>query len=139
MRRVAAAVPGAQGDAFREHFIGLLLANLDPADLGFLTRIAILDHLHAGLCDALLAVRRRRRAPGCGCRATRRSSSPPKAANGCACTAWRAMCCANASPPCRAAERATVHARAADWLAAHGLLEAAAGHALAGGADRPRL
>jgi LuxR family maltose regulon positive regulatory protein len=40
----------AQGDALRERLVGLLLANLDPADRAFLTRIAILDHHHPDLC-----------------------------------------------------------------------------------------
>ena len=53
--RVATAAPAAQGNALREHFVALLLANLDAADVDFLTRIAILDHLHADLCRALVA------------------------------------------------------------------------------------
>ena len=76
--RNAAAAPGAQGDALRGHFVDLLLANLDPADVAFLTRIAMLDHLHADLCSAL--------APSTtgpsawrAWRATRRSSLWPKA------------------------------------------------------------
>ena len=48
--RVATAAPAAQGHLLREHFVALLLANLDKADVAFLTRIAILDHLHADLC-----------------------------------------------------------------------------------------
>ena len=44
----------AQGGALREQFLHLLLANLDPTDVAFLTRIAILDHLHPDLCRRLV-------------------------------------------------------------------------------------
>ena len=123
-----AAVPGTRGDAFREHFIGLLLANLDPADLAFLTRIAILDHLHAGLCDALL------QSDNAGERLLRLSRDTPVfvAAEG---GEWLRMhslardVLRERFAALPAAERAAVHARAADWLAAHGLLEDAASHA----------
>jgi len=40
----------AQGGALRDQFVNLLLANLDPADVAFVTRIAILDPLHPDLC-----------------------------------------------------------------------------------------
>ncbi|HEU5295190.1 MAG TPA: AAA family ATPase, partial [Burkholderiaceae bacterium] len=43
----------AHGGALREQFVQLLLANLDPADVAFLTRIAILDDLHPDLCARL--------------------------------------------------------------------------------------
>ena len=133
---LVAAVPGAQGDAFREHFIGLLLANLDPADLGFLTRVAILDHLHAGLCDALLEV------ADAGERLSRLSRDTPVfvAAEG---GEWLHVhslardVLRERFAALPGAERARVHTRAADWLAVHGLLEAAAGHAWrAGQTDR---
>ena len=51
--RLAGLSPLAQGGALRERFVELLLAPLDPADVAFLTRIAIVEALHAGLCRAL--------------------------------------------------------------------------------------
>ena len=36
-----------------DHFVKLLLANLDPGDSEFLVRISILDHLHPDLCRAV--------------------------------------------------------------------------------------
>lgn len=130
------ALLGPRGDAFRGHFIDLLLANLDPADLEFLTRIAILDHLHDGLCDAMLG------SADAGERLARLARDTPvfiAAESG----GWLRMhslahdALRERFAALPAAERATMHARAADWLAAHGLFEAAAGHALsAGQADR---
>jgi LuxR family maltose regulon positive regulatory protein len=122
------ALPPTRGEAFREHFVALLLANLDPADLKFLTRIAILDHLHAGLCDALLP------SDGAGERLLRVSRDTPVfvAAEG---GEWLRMhslardVLRERFAALPAPERAAVHARAADWLAAHGLLEDAASHA----------
>src|SRR4029434_1991531 len=46
---------GALGGELRDHLVRLLLANLDPADGDFLTRIAILDDLHPDLCRAVAA------------------------------------------------------------------------------------
>ncbi|MGZ5758639.1 MAG: AAA family ATPase [Caldimonas sp.] len=43
------------GSALRDHVVNLLLANLDPTDVAFLTRISILDNLHPALCNALVA------------------------------------------------------------------------------------
>ena len=42
------------GDSLRGRLMGLLLSNLDPSDLAFLTRVAILDYLHPDLCRALV-------------------------------------------------------------------------------------
>lgn len=130
--RAVAAAPLLQGDALRGHFIGLLLANLDPADADFLTRIAILDDLHADLCAALLASGD---APE---RLARLARETPVfvATEG---SEWLRMHSlarevlrerVSALP---APQRAADHARAADWLAAHGLFEAAARHALSAG------
>jgi LuxR family maltose regulon positive regulatory protein len=134
--RIAAAAPGVQGESLREHFIGLLLANLDPADVAFLTRIAILDPLHADLCDALLP------SGDTAERLARLAKDTPVfvAAEG---SDWLRMhslareVLRERFAELPAAERSTAHARAADWLAAHGQLEAAARHALsAGQSDR---
>ncbi|MFO1273106.1 MAG: LuxR C-terminal-related transcriptional regulator [Rubrivivax sp.] len=134
--RVAALTPGAQGGALREHFVDLLLAQLDAADVAFLTDIAMLDALHPALCQAVsgrddaaaLLARLVRDTPvfvaGEGSEWLRMHS----VARGLLRERFAAL---------PAEERAPLHARAADWLAGQGLLEAAAGHALAAGqADR---
>ena len=43
----------ALGGELHDHFVKLLLANLDPGDSDFLVHIAILDHLHPDLCRAV--------------------------------------------------------------------------------------
>ena len=130
--RVAALSPGAQGGALREHFVDLLLAHLDAGDVAFLTRIAIVEALHAGLCRALTgaddAVQRLARLV--------RDTPVFVAAEG---SDWLRMhslareVLRERFAALPADEQAAAHARAADWLAAHGLLEDAAGHALAAG------
>ena len=130
--RAVAAAPLLHGDALREHFIGLLLANLDPADVAFLTHTAILDDLHADLCAALLD------APDAAERLMRLARETPVfiATEG---SEWLRMhslareVLRERFAALPAAERSMAHARAADWLAARGLLEAAARHALSAG------
>ena len=130
--RVAALTPGAQGGALREHFVDLLLANLDAADVAFLTRIAMLELLHPALCVAVAG------RDDAAEQLARLARDTPVfvAAEG---NDWLRMHSLardllrerfDALP---ADERAALHARAADWLAADGLLEDAAGHALAAG------
>jgi LuxR family transcriptional regulator, maltose regulon positive regulatory protein len=130
--RIEAATPTSQGDALREHFIALLLANLDPGDAEFLVRIAILDHLHADLCRALVP------SDDAAERLARMARDTPVfvAAEG---GEWLRMHHLardvlrqrfTALPP---QEQAALHGRAADWLAAHGMVEAAARHALTAG------
>ena len=123
----------AQGGALREQFVHLLLANLDPADVAFLTRIAILDHLHPDLCRRAGAAGRRAASAWRGWRATRRCSSPARPASGCACTRWRATSCGSASRSCRPTSRPRCTRAPPKALAELGLLEAAARHALAAG------
>ncbi|MFI4931915.1 MAG: LuxR C-terminal-related transcriptional regulator [Burkholderiales bacterium] len=131
---VAMAAPTAHGDALRNHFIGLMLANLDPADVAFLTRIAILDYLHADLCHALLPSGDAAR------RLSRLSRDTPVfvAAEG---NEWLRMHnlardeLRQRFTVLPAQEQSTLHGRAADWLAANGLIEAAARHALTAGQD----
>ena len=130
--RAALAAPAAQGDALRDHFIGLMLARLDPADVEFLARISILDHLHAELCHAVV--------PGddAAGRLARLMRDTPvfvAAEN----SDWTRMhhvardVLRQRFDALPAAEQSALHGRAADWLAAHGMLEAAAGHALSAG------
>ena len=89
-----------RGGGLHEQFVGVLLANLAPDDLDLLTRIAFLDDLHPALCSVLVdrgdtAERLARMRPRhSGLRRGR------KRASGCACTRWRATCCASASPRC---------------------------------------
>ncbi len=45
-----AAQGGALAHPLRHQFVNLLLSNLDPSDVAFLTRIAALDFLHPELC-----------------------------------------------------------------------------------------
>ncbi len=130
--RLAAAGPLAQGVVLREHFVALLLADLDSADVDFLGRIAILDHLTSDLCQALL--------PGddAAGRLARMASETPIfiAVEG---GEWLRMhsfardVLRQRFATLPASEQETLHGRAADWLSAHGLIEAAAGHALVAG------
>ncbi|HOM13139.1 MAG TPA: LuxR C-terminal-related transcriptional regulator [Rubrivivax sp.] len=134
--RVASLTPGAQGGALRQHFVELLLANLDAGDVAFLTHIALLDLLHPALCQAVSG---RDDAPE---RLARLARDTPVfvAAEG---SEWLRMHSMarellrerlSALP---ADTRAAMHCRAADWLAAQGLLDDAARHALdAGQRDR---
>ena len=129
---LAAMVPGVQGGALREHLVGLMLSRLDPSDVAFLTRISMLDALHVGLCQALTG------APDAAERLARLARDTPVfvTAEG---DLWLRMHSVArevlrerfAALP--ADEQAVLHARAADWLADNGLLELAAGHALAAG------
>lgn len=130
--RLAALAPGAQGGALREHFVALLLAHLDPADVAFLTRISVAEALHAGLCQALT------QAGDAAERLARLVRDTPVFVVAESSEWLRMHSLARdvlrerfAALP--AAEIAAVHARAADWLAEQGLLEDAAGHALAAG------
>jgi len=122
----------AQGGALRDQFVNLLLANLDPADVAFVTRIAILDPLHPDLCRF---VGKDERAPE---RLERLARDTPvlAAVEG---SDWLRMHALARGELQRrfgllpADEQARLHARAVEALAAMGLLEAAAGHALAAG------
>ena len=50
------SVPSTQAGVLHDRFVNLLLANLDAADVAFLTRISILDLLHAELCGTVAQV-----------------------------------------------------------------------------------
>lgn len=131
--RVAAVGALAQhGGGLRDELVGLLLANLDPADRDFLVRIAVLDRLHPDLCRAVVG------ADDAGERLTRLMRDTPVFV-GAEQGEWLRMHhlardqlrlrCAELP----AAELAGLHGRASDWLAHQGLIEAAAWHALAAG------
>ena len=120
------------GGGLRSQLLGYLLGNLDPADLDFLTRIAVAEPLHPDLCRALAP------AGDPAARLARLLSDTPVfvAAEQ---TEWlRLHALAREALRERLqqwplAEQQALHARAADWLASHGLLEAAAQHAFASG------
>ena len=129
---IATAAPAAQGEALRTRFIGLLLANLAPADTAFLTRISILDSLQSELCQALV---REDDAAGRLARLARDTPVFTATEGG----EWLHMhslardVLRERFAALPASEQASLHARAADWLAAHGQFEAAAHHALTAG------
>ena len=124
----AMELPGEE----REHFVGLLLANLDSADVAFLTRISILDHLHPSLCRALtgsddaaeLLARMSRDTPVFIAAEHGDWLRMQKLAR----DVLRQHFAALPAP-----QQAELHARAAAWLAENGLLEDAARHALMSG------
>jgi len=122
----------AQGSGLRGQFVNLLLNNLDPADVAFLTRISVLDALHPELCQAVA------QAADAADRLTRLARDTPIFASGEASDWLRMHALARAELRCRfallpAEEQSALHARAATGLAARGLLESAALHAFASG------
>ena len=129
--RAALAAIATRGGALHEQLVGLLLANLAPDDLQFLTRIAPLDLLHPALCSALVG---EDAAPRLA-RLVRETPVFAAAEQG----DWlRLHTLVRDSLRARfaalpAAEQTALHAAAAGWLAAEGYLEDAARHALAAG------
>jgi len=129
-----AAVSGLTGRVgeLREHLVGVLLSNLDPADVDFLARISILEHVHPDLCRSVAGDED---APA---RLASLSRDTPVFVAG-EHSEWMRMSMLAremlrerfAALP--ASMQAQVHARAAGWLDEHGLLEPAARHALAAG------
>jgi LuxR family maltose regulon positive regulatory protein len=120
------------GSALRDHVVNLLLTNLDPADGAFLARISILDNLHPALCSALVPD-----GDAAG-RLARLARDTPVFVAGEAGDWLRMHALARDELRRRfgslpADEQAALHARAADWLAAHGFVDAAARHALTSG------
>jgi hypothetical protein len=89
----------AQGGALRDQFVNVLLVNLDPADVMFLTRISILDMLHPQLCRIVVEE------ADAGERLARLARDTPvfsaaRRAIGCACTCSRATSFGAASRTC---------------------------------------
>jgi LuxR family maltose regulon positive regulatory protein len=127
-----AAQGGAVSAPLRDQFVNLLLANLDAADVTFLTRISILDPLHPALCQTVA------QAPEACERLARLARDTPVLAAGEASDWLRMHALAREELRRRFAllpadEQAALHARAAQGLAAQGLIESAALHALAAG------
>ena len=130
--RADVAGMAALGGALRDHIPDLLLANLEPADRDFVTRVAILDHLHPDLCRAVA------QAEDAAERLARLGRDTPvfvAAEQG----EWLRMhmlvrdVLRQAFAELPTEQQAASHARAAEWLAEHGLLEQAARHALTAG------
>jgi LuxR family maltose regulon positive regulatory protein len=112
--------------------VGLLLGNLAPADLEFLTRVSILHHLHAQLCNALLP------SPDTTARLERLLRDTPVFVTG-ELHGWMRMhslareVLQQRFEALPRGERNELHARACEWLAAEDMLVPAARHALASG------
>ena len=126
------SVPSTQAGVLHDRFVNLLLANLDAGDVAFLTRISILDVLHAELCASVAG------ADDAAERLARLARDTPVFAAGEADEWLRMHALARDELRRRFAllpqeEQAGLHARAAEALAAQGLFEAAALHALAAG------
>ncbi|MDO5290093.1 MAG: LuxR C-terminal-related transcriptional regulator [Pseudomonadota bacterium] len=116
----------------QQQLVKQLLASLDAADRDFLVRIAMLDLLHPGLCQAVTGD------AGAAQRLERLSRQTPIFTSG-EDGAWQRMH-ALARDALRQhfaalpeAQRLDMHGRAAQWLARQGLLEEAARHALTAG------
>jgi LuxR family maltose regulon positive regulatory protein len=129
-----AALPALDlhGGALRAQFVGFLLGNLAAPDLDFLTRISLCDPLHPALCSALVADEA---APS---QLERLVRDTPVFVTGEQSDWLRLHSLAREALRRRfealpAAEQALLHARACEWLAAQGMLDDAAGHALACG------
>jgi len=127
-----AAAIAIRGGAQRGQFVSLLLANLDAEDAALLTKLAILDDVHPDLCRAIVASAD---APE---RLRRLARDTPIFVAGEESEWLRMHALAREELRRRFAalpanERAALHERAADWLASHGHVEAAASHALASG------
>ncbi|HEY1228089.1 MAG TPA: LuxR family transcriptional regulator, partial [Ramlibacter sp.] len=130
--RADVAGMAALGGELRGHVPGLLLANLDEADRRFLTLSSCLDNLHPDLCRTVV------QAEDGAERLLRLARDTPvfdAAEHG----EWQRMhmlvrdMLRQTFSELPEALRATTHARAAEWLAGHGLPEQAARHALLAG------
>lgn len=133
--RATIAAMSTRAGALHDYFVDTLLANLDPADTEFLERIAVLDDIHADLCETFTGL------PDAAERLNRLARATPIliGAEG---SDWLRMH-AVARDALRLrfdrlpqSERRAQHSRASDWLAEHGFLEQAARHALAAGREQ---
>jgi len=121
-----------QASGMRSQIVGYLLANLDPADLDFLTRVSLVDHLHPSLCAAVIA------SPDAGERLARLVRDTPVFVAG-EQSEWLRMhslareVLRERLPGVPQDQRDQLHARAAEWLMEYGMLDAAARHLLACG------
>jgi LuxR family maltose regulon positive regulatory protein len=122
------------GGFSHSRFLGLLLADLDPEDLGVLTRVSILDDLHPDLCRFVLGEEPENRR-------LERISSDTAVFVAVENTGWLRMHSFVRNELRRrfadlpSQEQSELHARASLWLAERGMVEAAALHAFASGAN----
>lgn len=126
---MTARAPGMQVPG---QFVDMLLGQLAPGDLDFLTRLSLVRHLHPALCQSLVP------SADTAARLERLVRDTPLFVTG-ELPGWvRMHSLAREAlgrrfgmlpPP----EQQQLHRRACDWYAAEGMLEAAAGHALSGG------
>lgn len=122
----------ALGGELQGQLVKLLLADLDPADLDFLTHIAILDHIHPDLCRVVAD------AEDAVARLTRLSNDTPvfTTAEG---DDWLRMhtlardVLRQHFGSLSSTQQRGAHARAAQWLDDHGFGDRAAHHALSAG------
>ena len=125
------AMAGRTG-ALHGHFVDALLANLDADDAEFLTRIAIVDDLHAELCREMTGM------PDAAERLARLARDTPLLVAGEGSDWLRMHAVAREALRERFARltpatRAALQGRASQWLAEHGFFEEAARHAFASG------
>ncbi|MDE2394504.1 MAG: LuxR family transcriptional regulator, partial [Burkholderiales bacterium] len=118
--------------ALNDRVVDLMIAHLPPADLALLIRVAILDLLHPALCSALMA------GDDAAERLARLARDTPVFVAGEDSEWLRMHTLARDELRRRFAqlpepERTLLHKRASAWLAEHGMIEAAARHALACG------
>ena len=130
--RAAAETLLRQKGPLHQRFVALLLANLDPSDLAFLTSVSILDDFNPALAAAVTG------APDAAERLRRIAAATPVLVAGEQSDWMRLHALARDALRDRfgalaAEERSGAHARAAQWLSANGLVAAAAQHALAAG------
>lgn len=130
--RAAAAGLLRQKGQLHRRLIGLLLANLDPSDLAFLTRVSILEDFTPALAAAVAG------SPDAAERLRRIAATTPVLVAGEQSDWLRLHALAREALRERfdglpAEEGAAFRARAAQWLAENGLTAAAAQHALAAG------
>ena len=115
-----------------DHLVNALFAKLDPDDAEFLTRIAIVDDLHADLCSAMTGM------VDAAERLARLARETPLlvASEG---SDWLRMhmvardALRQRFAKLRPVVRSELHSRASAWLAGQGMLEQAAQHALDAG------
>ena len=130
--RAAAETLLQQKGPLHRRLVALLLANLDPSDLTFLTGVSVLDDFNPALAAAVTGV------PDAAERLRRVAATTPVLVAGEQSDWMRLHALAREALRDRfdarpVEARFDAHARAAQWLAANGLVAAAARHALAAG------
>ena len=130
--RAAAETLLRQKGALHDRFVALLVANLDPSDVAFLTSVSILDDFNPALGAAVSG------SPDAAERLRQIAATTPVLVTGEQSDWMRLHALAREALRKRFGkladeERSVVHARAAQWSSANGLVAGAAQHALAAG------